>query len=64
MLPDYTVAMLNIWLTVAYFAALGLVVASRDRFLDNDLVVVGVAAAVLFVGLGLWVFIAQSHRDN
>jgi predicted membrane-bound dolichyl-phosphate-mannose-protein mannosyltransferase len=64
MLPDYTVAMLNIWLTVGYFAALGLVVASRDRFLDNDLVVVGVAAAVLFAGLGLWVFIAQSHRDN
>lgn len=56
--------MLNIWLTVGYFAAIGLVVASRDRFLDNDVVVVGVAAAVLFAGLGLWVFIAQSHRDS
>jgi len=63
MSPDYTVAMLNIWLTVSYFVAIGLVVASRDRFLDNDLAVVGVAATVLFAGLGLWIFVAQKHRE-
>ena len=56
--------MLNIWLTIGYFAAIGLVVASRDRFLDNDWAVLGVAAVVLLAGLGLWVFIAQSHREN
>jgi hypothetical protein len=56
--------MLNIWLTIGYFGALGLVVASRNRFLDNDWAVVGVTAVVLLAGLGLWVFIAQSHRDS
>ena len=62
--PAYTCPMMNMWLTLGYFAAIGLVVASRDRFLDNDWAVVGVAAVVLFAGLGLWVFIAQSHRDS
>lgn len=60
----YTVPMLNIWLTIGYFVALGLVVASRDRFLDNDAAVIGVAAVILFAGLGLWLFVAQSHRDK
>jgi hypothetical protein len=60
----YTVPMLNIWLTLGYFAVVGTVVVSRDSFLDNDLAVAGVAALVLFLGLGLWLFVAQSYRDE
>ena len=61
--PAYTWRMLNIWLTLGYFAIIGVVVASRESFLDNDLVVAGVAGMVLFLGLGLWVFVAQKHRE-
>ncbi len=54
--------MRNIWLTIGYFTALGLVVASRDRFAHNDVLVFVVAALALFAGLALWVLIAQRHR--
>ena len=55
--------MWNIWLTVGYFTVIGLVVASRDAFLDNDLAVAGVAGGVLFLGLALWLFVAQRYRQ-
>jgi membrane protein DedA with SNARE-associated domain len=56
--------MLNIWLTLGYFAIVGVTIASRSQFLDNDLVVVGVAALLLFLGLALWVFVAQQYRNQ
>jgi len=55
--------MLNIWLTIGYFAVVGTVVLSRDSFLDNDLAVVGAAALLLFLGLALWLFVAQRYRQ-
>lgn len=55
--------MINGWLTVGYFAMVALVVGSRDSFLDNDWAVFAVAAAVLFSGLALWLFVAQRHRE-
>ncbi len=55
--------MLTLLLTLGYFAVVGVVVASRDSFLDNDLVGGGVAGMVLFLDLGLWVFVAQKHRE-
>jgi hypothetical protein len=54
--------MVNIWLTAGYFTVIGLVVASRDAFLDNDLAVAGVSGVVLFLGLALWLFVAQRYR--
>ena len=58
----YTACMRNSMLTIGYFVALGIVVASRDRFLDNDTMVFIVAAVALFAGLALWVLIAQGRR--
>jgi uncharacterized membrane protein (DUF441 family) len=55
--------MANIGLTIGYFAVVGIVVASRDSFLDNNLVVLAVTAVVLFAGLGLWLLIAQGHKE-
>jgi hypothetical protein len=54
--------MLNMWLTVGYFTMIGLVVLSRDAFLDNDLAVAAVAGIVLILGLALWLFVAQRYR--
>jgi hypothetical protein len=54
--------MLNIWLTLGYFVVVGAVVASRESFLDNDLAVAGAAAILLFLGLALWLFVAQRYR--
>lgn len=54
--------MRNTVLTLSYFAALGIVVASRDRFADNDYLVWGVVAIALLAGLALWVLLAQRHR--
>jgi len=58
----YTFGMLNMWLTVGYFTMIGLVVLSRDAFLDNDLAVAAVAGIVLILGLALWLFVAQRYR--
>jgi NhaP-type Na+/H+ or K+/H+ antiporter len=62
--PSTLSGMINTWLTIGYFVLVGTVVVSRDQFLDNDLAVVAVAALVLFLGLGLWVFVAQKYRDH
>ena len=56
--------MRNTVLTISYFAALGLIVASRDRFAGNDYLLMGVVAIALFAGLALWVLVAQRHRDS
>jgi hypothetical protein len=54
--------MRNTWLTMGYFAVIGLVVAFRKSFLHNNWAVMAVSGGVLFLGLALWVYIAQSHR--
>jgi hypothetical protein len=54
--------MLNTLLTLGYFLFLGIIVAARDQFLDDDLMVFGVAVGALALGLALWIFTVQRHR--
>lgn len=56
--------MKNGLLLLGYFALFFTVVAVRDSLPDNDLAIAGIAGALLFIGLALWVYVAQDYRSE
>ena len=56
--------MRNGLLLSAYFALFGGMVLTYDSWSDSELVVMAVVGVFLLLGLALWLYIAQAHRDT
>jgi phosphate starvation-inducible membrane PsiE len=56
--------MRGVWITGGYLALVALVVASRESFLHNDVAVAVVSGAILLMGLGVWVLVAQNYWEE
>lgn len=56
--------MRNGLLLSAYFALFGGMVLTYDSWSDSELVVMAVVGVFLLLGLAIWLYIAQDHRDT
>lgn len=54
----------NSLLVVCWFLAFGLAVLTRDSYLDDDIAVLVVSAALVISALVVWVVVAQRHRSG
>ena len=54
----------NSLLVLAWFLAFGLAVLTRESYLDDDIAVLVVSAALVISALVVWVVVAQSYRGQ